>query len=294
MLHSPLTKGSKMITCDLRGSNQAIPLPSVAAVSYLNTVPLVWGFLHGPQSGLIDLSFSVPSECARRLARSQSQVGILPVIEMHRQNLTAIPGTGIACRGAVRSILLISKLEPSRIRTLATDSGSRTSVQLARVILRHRYGVEPQLLEMDPQLDPMLAAADAALLIGDAALRVDPATLPYHVLDLGTEWWELTHLPMVFALWCGRQSDIAPLLDAGAEAWFRASLDFGRSQMDAIVEHESATRGFEPDLIRQYLTKFIIFDIGAQERQGLETYIQLVTELDYDLAGASPRSVSHR
>ena len=33
----------------------------VCAVSYLNTSPLVWGLLHGPQQGLLDLEFTLPA-----------------------------------------------------------------------------------------------------------------------------------------------------------------------------------------------------------------------------------------
>ena len=94
---------------------------------------------------------------------------------MARQRLEYFRGTGIACHGPVRSILLISKVPLRDIRTLATDSGSRTSVMLARVILAEKYGVEPKLISRVADLSTMLGEADAALLIGDAALRVDPA-----------------------------------------------------------------------------------------------------------------------
>src|SRR5437016_7821627 len=80
----------------------------VCAVSYLNTSPLVWGMLHGPQQGLFDLSFQVPSGCADDVASGAADIGIIPSFELTRQALDIIPGTGIACHGAVRSILLVS------------------------------------------------------------------------------------------------------------------------------------------------------------------------------------------
>ena len=66
--------------------------------------------LHGQQRDLFDLTFSVPSECADRLARGRADIGLIPSIELTRQKLNIIPGAGIACRGAVRSILLVSKV----------------------------------------------------------------------------------------------------------------------------------------------------------------------------------------
>src|SRR5579863_7870566 len=121
--------------------------PRVCAVSYLNTVPLVWGMLHGtgPDHGreVFDLRFALPSECADQLASGEADIGIVPVIEMARQHLEYFPGTGIACHGPVRSILVVSKVPFREIKTLATDSGSRTSVMLSRVILAEKFGAEP-------------------------------------------------------------------------------------------------------------------------------------------------------
>src|SRR5258708_749039 len=101
-------------------STQPAP-PRVCAVSYLNTVPLVWGFLHDPAlRGQINLEFALPSICADRLRSGDVQIGIVPVIEMARQNLEYVRGVGIASDGPVRSILLVSKVPFGQIKTLAT------------------------------------------------------------------------------------------------------------------------------------------------------------------------------
>src|SRR5689334_13843251 len=160
--------------------------------------------LHGAQRGTFDLSFAIPSECADRLADGRADIGIVPAVELIRQKLDIIRGTGIACRGPVRSILLISKVPFAEIQTFATDSSSRTSVALGRIVLARKYGVEPVLYSRRPHLGSMLEECDAALIIGDAALVLDPAQLPFHVLDLGTEWTVMTGLPMVFAVWAAR------------------------------------------------------------------------------------------
>lgn len=245
-------------------------------MSYLNTVPLVWGMLHGEERGLFDLSFCLPSECARRLGAGEAGLGIVPVIEMRRQNLEMVPGTGIACRGAVRSILLVSKKPFSQIRTLAVDSGSRTSVELARIVLAHRYGATPVLVSMTPKLDSMLEQADAALIIGDPALLLDPAKLPYATLDLGDEWLKLTGLPMVFAVWAGPKP-----LDKRAfrPESFLSSYRFGAAHIGEIAAHECARRGISPELAREYLTRHIVFELGASEYAGMERYLELAASL---------------
>ncbi len=248
--------------------------PRVAAVSYLNTVPLVWGMLHGPQRGLADLSFCLPSECADRLRAGTVDIGLIPVIEAARQNLPAVPGTGIACEGAVRSILLFTNTHWKDVRRVAVDNGSRTSVMLTRIILRERFGIEPELIVMRPQLAPMLAEADAALLIGDAALRVQPELHPYEYLDLGAAWTDLTGLPMVFARWAG------PKLSPDSAALFDGSWQYGQQRLPEIIDHQSDRRGLPRNLIRDYLTNHIRFTIGPRELEGLETYLSLAATLE--------------
>lgn len=226
--------------------------------------------MHGPQQGLFDLSFAVPSVCADRLEREEADIGIVPVIEMHRQGLQMIPGAGIACRGPVRSILLVSKTPFSQIRTLAADSSSRTSVMLARILLAEKFAVEPTFVSAEPDIEAMLNGADAALVIGDTALRLDPLELPYFSVDLGEQWVRFTGKPMVFAVWAGRK----PLPDGDLAGVFQGSCRYGLEHLDTIIGEESAKRGIPEVLSRWYLSNHIRFEIGAEEIEGMELFLE--------------------
>ena len=190
--------------------------------------------LHGEQRDSFDLSFCLPAECADRLQDGRADIGIVPAIELPRQDLRITADTAIACCGPVRSILLISKVPFEDIRTLAADSSSRTSVVLAEIVLRRKYDADPILQTRPPNLDAMLSKCDAALIIGDPALLLEPSRLPYRVLDLGQEWLDLTGLPMVFAVWAARRRY--------APEPFRDSLRFGMEHLDEIVAVEYAKR----------------------------------------------------
>ena len=254
----------------------------VCAVSFLNTTPLVWGMLHGAQRGLFELDFAIPAECADRLEAGRADIGIVPSFELTRLNLEVIPGAGIACHGAVRSILLVSSRPAAEIRTLAVDSSSRTSVQLARVILERKFGVSPVLTAHAPDLPAMLKRADAALIIGDPALHLDPSGLPFEVHDLGQEWVEMTGLPMVFAVWAGRPGAVT----AEVTEAFRESCRFGRARIEEIVAAEGARRGFEAELMREYLTRHIVHELGEREYEGMELFLRYARELPADRVGA--------
>jgi chorismate dehydratase len=250
----------------------------VCAVSYLNTVPLVWGMLHGPQRALFDLSFAVPSACADEVAAGRADIGIVPVAELLQHPWKIYRGTGIACRGAVRSILLISKKPFGEIQTLAADSGSRSSVRLARVILGNQHGSDPAIITMAPDPGPMLEIADAALLIGDAALLADPDALRssgLHVADLGEEWLKLSGLPMVFAVWAGP----AEFHSRHTEQAFVDSCRYGLARIDQIVANEYRARGITEALAREYLTRHIVFELGDNEYLGMDAFLKAVAAL---------------
>jgi predicted solute-binding protein len=226
--------------------------------------------LHGDQREAVELSFRIPSECADEVASGAADIGIIPSVELNRRDYGRVRGLGIASRGAVRSILLISSKPFREIQTLAGDISSRTSVALARIILGRRYGTEPRIVPHAPDLTQMLAAADAALIIGDPALHLDPQSLGERVLDLGAEWTEMTGLPMVFAVWAGRKEAITPEV----EAIFQASYQFGRDHLDEIISTEAAARDLSPELARQYLARHIVCELGAAEYRGLELFLE--------------------
>lgn len=237
--------------------------------------------LHGPQRDLVDLSFSLPSVCSRELELGRIQIGLVPVAEIARQGLEIVPGVGITCFGPVRSILLISKCPVREIKTFAADSSSRTSVQLARVILRERYGVTPHITAHEPVLDRMLKHSDAALVIGDPALLIDPTDLPYECLDLGEEWRILTGLPMVFAAWGGKPG----LPFSALEKITRGSYAYGAQRIDEIIAVEHQKRGISEQLATHYLKHNIRYLLGPHEEKGLETFLELADLPRPTLAG---------
>lgn len=253
----------------------------VSAVSYLNTWPLIWGFVHGPQKGVFDLRFDLPVHCAEALRERKADIGLVPCAEIDRLGLDFFPDLGIACEGPVRSILLISRQPFESIRTVAVDSSSRTSVALARIILAERYGCHAVVTPHAPSLEEMLVANDAALIIGDPALRLDPPSLPYRTLDLGAEWVAWSGLPMVFAVWAGRQE----CLTEPAREAFLGSWRWGRDHVDEMVEHAASERGFAKELARAYFTRHIVYPLTKRHLEGLALFRKLVLAMDSVSAG---------
>src|ERR1700675_276643 len=142
----------------------------ISAISYLNTAPLLWDFEHGDAGTDFEISYTVPSACAAALRSGVADIGIIPAAAYTTiPDLVIIPDVAIAARHPVRSILLVSKVPVEKVRTVALDTSSMTSVALTQILFARWLGGARSYQAMPPNLDAMLGACDAALLIGDPA-----------------------------------------------------------------------------------------------------------------------------
>src|ERR1041385_6166238 len=144
----------------------------VSVVKYLNAVPLAWGITEGPQKHSFEPVLSTPAECADQLAKGTVDVGLIPSIEFQRiKGSRIVPGPVVVAEYQVRSVILVSVVPLWKVKTVACDSGSRTSVALARIIFDEFYHIHPDFKPAEPNVANMLAQNDAALVIGDHALK---------------------------------------------------------------------------------------------------------------------------
>jgi chorismate dehydratase len=264
----------------------------IGAVNYLNSKPLINDLEKLAPEAVLTLD--LPSRLADQLAAGEIDVGLIPAIEYFRVgSYSVVPNIAIVSRGPVLSVTLFSRVPWTGIRKLALDVGSRTSAALVQILLRKRYGVEPELtpLPLDPA--PLSRGergagsaegvdADAVLLIGDRAMR---ACLPGfdHAYDLGAEWHEWTGLPFVYAFWAVRPGvDLGPVAEALHEAKRR-----GREQVGRIAHHEAAELGLDAGFCRRYLTNIIHFDMGPREQAGLHHFYMLACELGLARGGVN-------
>ena len=252
----------------------------IATISYLNTAPLMWDFDHGTLRREFEVEYCTPADCAQRLKAGSTDIGIIPVIAYADiADLSLVPGVCIASRGPVKSILLISKVPTTEIKTVAVDTSSRTSVALLRILLKKIDRIEPQFVPMAPQLAPMLAKCDAALLIGDAALTAKREG--FHAYDLGEEWAKLTDKPFVFAFWAVRN----PALDSTGTAArlvraFQQSRNHGieSSSIDRSAEVWSRQLGMNENEIKDYLSRNINYYLTDDCVEGLMLFYEYAVE----------------
>ena len=255
----------------------------LGAVGYLNARPLVHGLTgHGDS---FEIRFDVPARCAELLHANQVDLGLIPSIEyLHAPDYRIVPGIAIASNGPVASVALYTRVPTQEIRSIAIDSGSRTSVALLRVLCAQWFDIAPKLVTLEPDLPAMMRRCDAALLIGDAALFAEHDALGLEKIDLGEEWRAMTNLPFVYAFWAGRPGVVSPedarvlreARDAGVAAVEEVSrqyFEIAHAGTDDTQRAERARRG------AAYLRDNVRFGFGEAEAAGLRKFYDAAVSL---------------
>ena len=247
----------------------------VSFIEYLNSVPLGWSFLHGPHRGEFDLRLAVPSECAKQLATGAVDIGLIPAIEYQRiPGLRIIPDISISSRQEVRTVLFASKVPLNKIRSIALDSSSCSSVVLLRIILETFLGLsEIEYYPHEPDPEQMLERFDGALVIGNPAFQVPRDRFLLH--DLAREWYQFTGLPFVFALWAVRPG---VALREKAKL-FLISRQAGLRSVPTIAETYARELNISQKFICDYLLDNLDYSLDDANIRGLRTFFKEAQKL---------------
>jgi chorismate dehydratase len=235
----------------------------IAAVSYLNTRPLIEGLDARTD---VEMHLAVPSRLMELLSCGHSDVALLPVIDYQRgEDLLILPGCCIGADGAALTVRIFSRVPIPQIRSLRLDGESHTSNALARILLAETYGIAPELAD---------GGADARVYIGDKVVTSPPQDMPYDI-DLGQAWKDFCGLPFVFAAWMGQRDRVSgALLEVLLESR-RCALQ----RIDAIVQQHAVPRRWPAELARRYFVEILKYELdlapAAPQRRAIELFHQL-------------------
>jgi chorismate dehydratase len=258
----------------------------LGAVRYLNARPLVYGLTRRPDR--FDIRFDVPARCAELLHDGEVDLGLVPSIEYLRgDSYVGVPGVAIGSDGPVASVAVFSRVPFDRIRTIALDASSRTSVALFSVLAARHFNIAPDVRVMPPDPERMLEACEAALLIGDIALFFDHVSAGLEKTDLGAAWKAYTGLPFVYAFWFGRPG---PVTRADVEALGTACRD-GIAHADAVATEHFLDNPDRAAIGARYLRDNVDFGFGDRELAGLTRFFREAAELGLVPAFREPRLV---
>lgn len=238
----------------------------ISAVSYTNTKPFVYGLTQSHIVDEIDLSLDIPSECARKLINDEVDLGLVPVAALLQiPSYEIISDYCIGANGAVNSVFIFSDRPIDKIKILHLDPQSRTSNNLAKVLLKNYWKLNPELEVSEKEEH------------GQAFVEIGDRTFGKHdlypfVYDLAQEWQNFTGLPFVFAVWAANKA-----LPINFISSFNKALEYGLDHRKEVISSLPKYCNFD---IADYLIHRIDYNLTSEKRQALAKFLDLVAKLD--------------
>ena len=238
----------------------------IVAVSYYNTLPMLYGLQHSDYVRQnCEITLAYPSECARMLIENQCDIALVPVGAIPKlPEYHIVSNVCIGAESKVRSVLLVSETPIDQIRRIYLDYQSATSVRLVKVLAENYWHISPEWVQSKAGYENEIAADTAGVVIGDRCFTIKPHT---HVYDLAEEWIKFTGLPFVFAAWLSSKP-----IDNDLQQSFNQALGIGVHNIPAVIEyyHHRFIKEFNP---MEYYTKNISYELTERKRNGMERFI---------------------
>lgn len=240
----------------------------VAAVSYLNTKPLLYGLENFPVKNEIILSLDYPARIGEELIAGEVHVALIPVAMLPgMKTYHIISDYCIGAEGPVASVCLFSDVPLEEITDIYLDFESRSSVALVRYLMKAHWGISPRLLEGHPGYESHITGTVAGVVIGDRALK--QRRVSRYSYDLAEAWIAYTGLPMVFAAWISNKK-----LDEGFISRFNQATGAGThgAGLEKVLR-ETPCDFYD---LREYYTRHISFQLTAEKRKGLAHFLAVL------------------
>ena len=242
----------------------------VSAISYLNSIPFVYGLEKSSVRSQIELSLDIPSKCAKKLLDNKVDLGLVPVaIIPHLKFSEIISSYCIGSNGPVETVCIFSQVPLNDIEEIQLDFHSKTSVQLVQLLSKKYWDISPKFKHAIEGFENDLTDKQAGVIIGDRAYQYRSQFK--YVYDLSEEWKKYTGLPFVFACWVANKS-----LPEQFKQSFVEALDYGMDRLHLSLEEKGI---YFPSTInkKRYLTEIISYDLDAEKKQSLDRFLKEIS-----------------
>ncbi|QXV64425.1 menaquinone biosynthesis protein [Mucilaginibacter sp. 21P] len=242
----------------------------ISAVNYTNTKPFLYGLQHSEIKEQIDLSLDMPSDCAQKLIDGKVDIGLIPVAAtLNLPEWHIISNYCIGANGPVNSVFIFSNCPIEEVETVQLDPESRSSNNLAKVLLKNYWKVQPQLVTNAPDYASPADDKTAFVLIGDRTFG--KAEQYKYVYDLAGEWKKFTGLPFVFAAWIANK----PIPEEFVKD-FNQALRHGLAHRTDLLKQLPHRADFD---LEDYLMHKLDFDLTEDKRKALYMFLDYIKAL---------------
>ncbi|MCD6596742.1 MAG: menaquinone biosynthesis protein [Bacteroidales bacterium] len=249
-------------------------LYKVSGISYLNTLPFLYGLENHKIHDRIELSLDNPSVCAEKLVSNKTDIGLIPVAAIPQMNQSRIISDYcIGAVGPVKSVILFSNVPINQIKTIWLDYQSRTSVVLIKILAQKFWKIKVNWKNAKPGYEKsLLSNKDGGIIIGDRAFPI-MKMYPY-IYDLAGEWQKYTNLPFVFAAWVANKN-----IEKDFLLEFNQAMRYGINHLEETVNSFSKTSVLSKTDMLNYLQNNISYSLDQQKQKGLKRFFDELNTL---------------
>ncbi len=241
----------------------------VSAISYLNTVPFIYGIKSSKIYEDIELQLNYPSMCAQKLINDEVDIALVPIVVLKSySSFNIVSEYCISADGSVDTVCLYSNVSLNEIDNIYLDYQSKTSVELLKILCKEYWKISPNLKNSKNGFEEKVKDNTAALIIGDRAFSVNDKYK--YVFDLSEIWKQMTGLPFVFACWISNKE-----IDKKFLYEFNQSLKFGIENVEESIRSESINYS-HCDNPKEYLNKKISYILDEEKRKSMKLFLKKV------------------
>lgn len=243
----------------------------ISAVSYTNTQPFIYGITHSAVIDKIDLSLDIPADCAQKLIDNKVDIGLIPVAAtINLPYWEIVSDYCIGADGPVNSVFIFSNCDIHDVKTLQLDPESRSSNNLARVLLKNHWQVNPKLVVNAPDYTQSADPFTAFVQIGDRTFGKKDKYA--YVYDLAETWKQFTGLPFVFAAWIANKPISKEFI-----AEFNPALKLGLDNRKIVIDNLPVREDFD---FEDYLMHKLDFELTDSKAKALHLFIDYIKKLN--------------
>jgi chorismate dehydratase len=244
----------------------------VAAVSYLNTKPLLYGIKRSPALlAQMELVEDFPAKIGKMLVDNEVDMGLIPVAYIPQlKDWKIVSDYCIGSVGPVETVCLFSDVPVQEIETVILDYQSFSSINLCRVIFHHFWKKQVVYKPATPGYIDQIKGTTAGVIIGDRVFEQKYGPKPQrYIYDLAEVWTDFTGLPFMMAAWIANK----PLPESFIKAFDLAN-QVGLDNLAAV----SAENPYSYFDLETYFREKISYDVNPEKMQALQLFLELMQQ----------------
>jgi len=235
-------------------------------------IAVVDSFLADPLIHGLDSQFKIirdtPLGCVNRLIEGVVNSALIGTLDYAKGkgNWKLIPEICIAAKGSLKTINLFFNKDIRDLSTIAVDSIDFTAMTLLKIIMQEKYEIAPEIIMPEGNLTDRLKNADAVLLSGNEAFSIQQSNKMF--IDLSDEWYDLTGLPFVYALWAVHEMVLNQSMIEQIKVMVGENLMNLEKVMDSSYKQEKQPGNIKSEFIRRNIT----FQFGLDEKEAITEF----------------------